>query len=86
MNDFTSYEISNPNFVPLLSQTNDIVEGNLVGGNLSLICNTLGTPYEINTMDNILFLEEISEPPYKIDRMLTQLILSGKLNPVLDLY
>ncbi|MHB8034248.1 LD-carboxypeptidase [Clostridium botulinum] len=79
MNDFTSYEISNPNFVPLLSQTNDIVEGNLVGGNLSLICNTLGTPYEINTMDNILFLEEISEPPYKIDRMLTQLILSGKI-------
>jgi muramoyltetrapeptide carboxypeptidase len=79
MNDFPSYEISNPNFVPLLSKTNDIAEGELVGGNLSLICSTLGTPYEIDTVDSILFLEEISEPPYKIDRMLTQLILSGKI-------
>lgn len=79
MNNFTYYEISNPTFVNLLSRTCDIVEGNLVGGNLSVICNTLSTPYEINTVNNILFLEETSEPPYKIDRMLTQLILSGKI-------
>ncbi|EJO5346126.1 LD-carboxypeptidase [Clostridium botulinum] len=79
MNNFTSYEVSNPNFIPTLSLTDAVVEGTLVGGNLSLICNTLGTPYEINTVDNILLLEEISEPPYKIDRMLTQLILSGKI-------
>jgi len=78
-NNISSYEISNPNCIPLLSQTDDIVEGNLVGGNLSLICSSLGTPYEINTIDNILFLEEISEPTYKIDRMLTQLILSRKI-------
>lgn len=53
--------------------------GRLVGGNLSLVTSTLGTPYEIQTKGNILFLEEVSEEPYKIDRMLTQLWLAGKL-------
>ncbi|WP_251861659.1 LD-carboxypeptidase [Clostridium sp. Marseille-Q2269] len=79
MNDFKSYEISNPTFIPLFSKNNAVVEGKLVGGNLSLICSTLGTPYEIDTSSNILFLEEVSEAPYKVDRMLTQLILSGKI-------
>lgn len=55
-------------------------EGKLVGGNLRMIASTLGTPYEIDTRDSILFIEEISEPSYKIDRMLTQLKLSGKLD------
>lgn len=55
------------------------VVGRLVGGNLSMIVSTLGTPYEIDTKDAILFLEEIEEEPYKIDRMLTQLWLAGKL-------
>ena len=53
--------------------------GRLVGGNLSMIVSTLGTPYEIDTREAILFLEEIEEEPYKIDRMLTQLWLAGKL-------
>lgn len=53
--------------------------GNLVGGNLCLICSTLGTPYEIDFENNILFIEDIGESPYKIDRMLTQLLLSGKI-------
>lgn len=56
-----------------------ITEGYLVGGNLSLICSLIGTPYEINTSNKILFLEEVGEEPYKIDRMLTQLIQSNKL-------
>ncbi|MFN9225627.1 MAG: LD-carboxypeptidase [Pseudanabaena sp.] len=51
----------------------------LVGGNLSLVVNLLGTPYEIDTKDKILFLEDIGEEPYRIDRMLTQLFLAGKL-------
>ncbi len=55
-------------------------EAELVGGNLSTICSTLGTPYEIDTRNRILFLEEVAEEPYKIDRMLTQLWLSGKLD------
>ena len=54
--------------------------GEITGGNLSLISSTLGTPYEIDTKDKILFLEDVGEEPYKIDRMLTQLLLSGKLH------
>lgn len=54
-------------------------QGVLTGGNLSLITATLGTPYEIDTQGKILCLEEVGEAPYRIDRMLTQLLLSGKL-------
>ncbi|HYK90728.1 MAG TPA: LD-carboxypeptidase, partial [Acidobacteriota bacterium] len=57
-------------------------EGSLTGGCLSLIAASLGTPYEIKTAGKILFLEELGEPPYRIDRMLTQLILAGKLDSV----
>jgi muramoyltetrapeptide carboxypeptidase len=53
--------------------------GRLTGGNLAMIVSTLGTPYEIDTRGTILFLEEINEEPYRIDRMLTQLRLAGKL-------
>lgn len=53
--------------------------GRLTGGNLAMIVSTLGTPYEIDTRDAVLFLEEISEEPYRVDRMLTQLRLAGKL-------
>lgn len=54
-------------------------EGRLTGGNLSLITATLGTPYEIDTCGKILCLEEVGEAPYRIDRMLTHLLLAGKL-------
>lgn len=54
-------------------------EGRLAGGNLSLITATLGTPYEIDTCGKILCLEEVGEAPYRIDRMLTHLLLAGKL-------
>lgn len=53
--------------------------GRLLGGNLTLITSTLGTPYEIDTRGCILFLEDVGEEPYRIDRMLTQLHLAGKL-------
>ena len=53
--------------------------GRLTGGNLAMIVATLGTEYEIDTTGAILFLEEINEEPYRIDRMLTQLWLAGKL-------
>ncbi len=53
--------------------------GALIGGNLTLVTNLLGTPYEPNTKGKILFLEEVGEEPYRIDRMLTQLLLAGKL-------
>lgn len=54
------------------------VEGPIRGGNLSLLCSTIGTPYEIDTRGCIFFVEEIGEPPYKIDRMFTHLIMAGK--------
>ena len=54
-------------------------EGPLVGGNLSLISSSLGTPYEIQTKGKILFLEDVDEAPYRIDGMLNHLRLAGKL-------
>jgi len=57
-------------------------EGVLYGGCLSLLCASLGTPYEINTRETILLLEDIAEPAYRIDRMLMQLKLAGKLEDV----
>jgi muramoyltetrapeptide carboxypeptidase len=53
--------------------------GPLVGGNLSLITNLIGTPYDIDFKDRIVFIEEVDEDPYRIDRMFSQLRLSGKL-------
>lgn len=55
-------------------------EGMLVGGNLSLIAGTIGTPYELDAKDRILFIEEIGERTYCVDRMLTQLRLAGKFD------
>lgn len=54
--------------------------GPLTGGNLTLISTTMGTPYEIETSGRVLFLEDVDEQPYSIDRMLTQLRLAGKLS------
>ena len=57
-------------------------EGHLVGGNLSLVVTLLGTPFEPNFDGAILFLEDVSEPPYSVDRMLTHLWMTGKLERV----
>jgi muramoyltetrapeptide carboxypeptidase len=55
-------------------------QGNIVGGNLSLVCALLGTPYEFDMQDRILLLEEVAEQPYRVDRFLSQLRLAGKLD------
>lgn len=57
-------------------------EGILVGGCLSLISSSIGTHYELPTEDATLFLEDVSEPVYKYDRMLTHLKAAGKLRGV----
>jgi muramoyltetrapeptide carboxypeptidase len=57
-------------------------EGVIVGGCLSVIVSTLGTPYETETKGKLLFLEDVNEKPYRIDRMLTQLRQAGKLSDV----
>ncbi len=53
--------------------------GQLIGGNLSLLIQTLGTEWEIDTRGKILFFEDVNESPYRIDRMLTHLWLARKL-------
>jgi muramoyltetrapeptide carboxypeptidase len=53
-------------------------KGELVGGNLSIAASIIGTPYDIDFSGKIIFLEEFLEEPYRIDRMLTQMIQAGK--------
>jgi muramoyltetrapeptide carboxypeptidase len=52
--------------------------GELIGGNLSVLTSLIGTKYDFSSEGKIVFLEEIGEEPYRIDRMLTQLIQAGK--------
>ncbi len=56
--------------------------GPLLGGCLSLLTATLGTPYFPDLGGAILFWEEVNEPPYRVDRMLTHLGLSGRLDSI----
>jgi muramoyltetrapeptide carboxypeptidase len=56
--------------------------GPLVGGNLTLLCAMLGTPWQPPFRGRILFFEDLSEPPYRMDRMLTQLLNCGLLQQV----
>ena len=56
------------------------INATLVGGNLSLLAHLTGTPSAINTKNNILFIEDIGEQVYNVDRMLYQLKRNGKLN------
>ncbi|WP_178117918.1 LD-carboxypeptidase [Pseudomonas sp. R5(2019)] len=53
-------------------------QGRLVGGNLAMIGATLGTRFDIELAGNLLFIEDIGEPLYRVDRLLTQLRLAGK--------
>jgi muramoyltetrapeptide carboxypeptidase len=70
--------------IEAIDQSNEnrsgIGEGQLIGGNLALLVDSLGTDTEVDTLNKILFIEDIGEPLYKIDRMLTQLLRAGKLH------
>lgn len=55
------------------------VEGPLWGGNLAVLCSLIGTPYFPAIEGGILFVEDVGEPPFRIERMLYQLYLSGVL-------
>ncbi|MGM8215749.1 S66 peptidase family protein [Bacillaceae bacterium W0354] len=70
----------NENISPLHVLCEGEAEGEIVGGNLSLIVNTLGSSYEIDTKNKLLFIEDIDEPPYRIDSFLCQLKNAGKLD------
>lgn len=70
--------IKNPGVEEIKTLVSGEAEGILVGGNLSLVAASIGTPYEIDTRDKILFLEDVDESPYRIDRMLLQLKQANK--------
>lgn len=59
-----------------------MAEGVLVGGCLSILAGMLGTPFAPSLRGSVLFLEDVNEPLYRIDRMLTQLRLAGELDGV----
>ncbi|MFA5523063.1 MAG: LD-carboxypeptidase, partial [Tissierellales bacterium] len=74
--------IQNPEGMKMKVLVDGYCEGRLIGGNLSLVAASIGTKYEIDTRKKVLFLEEVDEEPYRIDRMLLQLKQSGKLESV----
>ena len=54
--------------------------GTLWGGNLAMLCSLIGTPYLPDIRDGILFVEDINEHPYRVERMLLQLQQVGVLD------
>lgn len=71
-----------PNEEPIITLCSGKASGELVGGNLTVITSIIGSGYLPDWKGKLLFLEEFKEEPYSIDRMLTQLKLSGVLDAV----
>lgn len=76
--------ISKPPWKPDYPPTRMIIapgeaRGRLVGGCLTLIRQLMGTPYEIETEGRLVFIEDVQEEPHNVDRMISQLLLAGKL-------
>lgn len=71
-------ELKNPAKKEMTTIVPGKAEGRMTGGCLSIVVASLGTPYEVDTKDAILFFEDIDEKPHRIDRYLTQLTLAGK--------
>lgn len=77
-------------FLPLTAMSGEInrpgiASGRIIGGNLSIICHTIGTSSEIRTKGNILFIEDVGEQLYHLDRMMVQLKRCGKLDEIAGL-
>lgn len=73
-------ELANPPEYPKQTVNPGQAEGLLVGGNLTLLAGSLGTPWELDTKGRILFIEEVDEHTYCVDRLLTQLRNAGKFD------
>lgn len=67
---------------PLETVTGGVAKGELVGGNLSLLASGIGTKFEVDTKGKLLLIEDIGEEPYRVDGLLNQLRMAGKLNEV----
>jgi len=78
----TGDTLVHPAEFPLSSVVPGVARGRLLGGNLSILGATMGTLAEIDTQGCILFIEDVNEPLYRVDRLLTQLRLAGKLEGV----
>ena len=74
--------LAHPVAYPLTTIEPGIACGRLLGGNLSMIAAVMGTPFELDAEGIILFIEDVNEPIYRIDRLLTHLRLAGKLAQV----
>ncbi len=77
MNPTPVGELLNPPEYPRATVNPGVAEGQLVGGNLTLIAASLGTPWQLDTTGRILFIEDVGERTYCLDRMLTQMRLAG---------
>ncbi|WP_286913803.1 MULTISPECIES: S66 peptidase family protein [unclassified Pseudomonas] len=75
-------QIAHPGEFALSCVVPGVASGRLLGGNLSMLGATLGTLAEIDTQGSILFIEDVNEPLYRVDRLLTQMRLAGKLEGV----
>jgi len=73
-------EVFNPTGEKIETIVPGVCEGTVIGGNLSLLHATLGSPYAVDTKGKIIFFEDVGEMPYRIDRMLTALALAGKFD------
>lgn len=71
--------IAHPTDFALSCVVPGVASGRLLGGNLSMLGATLGTVAQIDTQGCILFIEDVNEPLFRVDRLLTQLRLAGKL-------
>jgi muramoyltetrapeptide carboxypeptidase len=81
--------LENPDPGVLLTDLEELVPGrctgSLIGGNLEILTRLLGTPLQPSFTDTVLFLEEIGEAPYRIDRSLTHLELAGVFDAVVGI-
>ncbi|MFS0575671.1 LD-carboxypeptidase [Sporosarcina sp. 179-K 3D1 HS] len=67
---------------PLSSISGGAAQGELVGGNLSLLAKTIGTKFEIETRGKLLLIEDIGEEPYRVDGLLNHMRMAGKFDEV----
>ena len=82
LNQFTNLKINSPAKLPITTLKNGFAEGNLTGGNISLIVSQIGTQNQIKTDNSILFIEDTDEYLYALERMLIHMKESGLLNKI----
>lgn len=72
--------LANPDGTPLTCLRSGTAEGELIGGNMSLMAAACGTAYDFDTTGKVVFMEEVGELTYAIDRMLWQMYTAGKFD------